>query len=275
MGARYSVNFNAQQSLNATSIALGKVVCVDSAGTYVVGTTANRITAGRYAGIARSSTGAAMQGFELQSHGFVPASETGLGAGIAANLSVDSVGSLTRAVGAGYEPVGFADVYGNAYLNFGATNSVRDVTFTPAGHSSPVSMTLALTGASDFIWSLDDNAGRTFERQWDTTYKSWYDTADVSNQMAWWPQTGATYFRAYLPSFPQGIALGRYKHDGAAFTNQYPRMFNATRVPIAGEGTHAVGDTIFNNNPSSGNPIGWMCTVAGNPGTWKSMGNLA
>lgn len=38
--------------------------------------------------------------------------------------------------------------------------------------------------------------------------------------------------------------------------------------------TWAVGDVVTNNAPAVGQPKGWMCTVAGTPGTWVSMGNL-
>lgn len=38
--------------------------------------------------------------------------------------------------------------------------------------------------------------------------------------------------------------------------------------------TWAVGDVITNQAPAVGQPKGWMCTVAGTPGTWVSMGNL-
>lgn len=36
-----------------------------------------------------------------------------------------------------------------------------------------------------------------------------------------------------------------------------------------------VGDIIYNNAPAGGGTVGWMCTVAGQPGTWKSFGTLS
>lgn len=39
-------------------------------------------------------------------------------------------------------------------------------------------------------------------------------------------------------------------------------------------GTWAKGDKCDNANPAVGNPKGWICTVAGTPGTWVSTGNL-
>jgi len=34
-------------------------------------------------------------------------------------------------------------------------------------------------------------------------------------------------------------------------------------------GTYNKGDIIWNNNPSEGDPIGWVCVAAGTPGTWN------
>lgn len=39
-------------------------------------------------------------------------------------------------------------------------------------------------------------------------------------------------------------------------------------------GTWAVGDIVLNNNPSAGGYIGWVCTTAGTPGTWKQFGAI-
>jgi hypothetical protein len=50
------------------------------------------------------------------------------------------------------------------------------------------------------------------------------------------------------------------------------QITHANAAPASG--TWAVGDIVFNQTPSVGNPAGWMCIVAGTPGTWKAMGNL-
>lgn len=39
--------------------------------------------------------------------------------------------------------------------------------------------------------------------------------------------------------------------------------------------TWTVGDICFNYTPSAGRPIGWMCGVAGTPGTWYTMGRVS
>jgi hypothetical protein len=37
-------------------------------------------------------------------------------------------------------------------------------------------------------------------------------------------------------------------------------------------GTHAAGEIVFNNAPTAGGKVGWVCTTAGTPGTWKAFG---
>lgn len=40
-------------------------------------------------------------------------------------------------------------------------------------------------------------------------------------------------------------------------------------------GTWAKGDLAFNNLPAAGGFIGWVCTTAGSPGTWKTWGAIS
>jgi hypothetical protein len=37
-------------------------------------------------------------------------------------------------------------------------------------------------------------------------------------------------------------------------------------------GTWERGDIFFDSSPTSGGKIGWVCTTAGTPGTWKAWG---
>jgi hypothetical protein len=53
--------------------------------------------------------------------------------------------------------------------------------------------------------------------------------------------------------------------------NRY-RQYYASAEPATG--TWNVGDRVFNSTPVVGQPKGWICTVAGTPGTWVSEGNL-
>jgi hypothetical protein len=52
--------------------------------------------------------------------------------------------------------------------------------------------------------------------------------------------------------------------------------FQATKQSAAPTtGTWRVTDVVMNSAPATGSPAGWVCTVAGTPGTWKPMANLA
>jgi hypothetical protein len=51
------------------------------------------------------------------------------------------------------------------------------------------------------------------------------------------------------------------------------RQFNRSAIPTSGY--YLRGDTVWNSAPSAGGAPGWVCTAAGNPGTWKAMANLA
>lgn len=37
----------------------------------------------------------------------------------------------------------------------------------------------------------------------------------------------------------------------------------------------SVGDIVYNTAPATSAPIGWVCTVAGSPGTWKAFGTIS
>jgi len=40
-------------------------------------------------------------------------------------------------------------------------------------------------------------------------------------------------------------------------------------------GTYGVGDKCWNTTPVAGGTVGWVCTTAGTPGTWKAFGDIA
>jgi hypothetical protein len=54
-----------------------------------------------------------------------------------------------------------------------------------------------------------------------------------------------------------------------AWFSQVVRV-SAAAVPTTG--THVVGEIVWNSAPASGGFIGWVCTVAGKPGTWATFG---
>lgn len=40
-------------------------------------------------------------------------------------------------------------------------------------------------------------------------------------------------------------------------------------------GTYSVGDVVWNTAPAASGTMGWVCTTAGTPGTWKTFGTIA
>ena len=63
-----------------------------------------------------------------------------------------------------------------------------------------------------------------------------------------------------------------YKFSVGDFLLGGKRMAMGTAAPTTG--TWAQGDYVRNSSPAVGQPKGWICTVAGTPGTWVSEGNL-
>lgn len=47
----------------------------------------------------------------------------------------------------------------------------------------------------------------------------------------------------------------------------------STAAPTTG--TWALGDVVYNTNPTSGGYFGWVCTAAGTPGTWRTFGLIS
>lgn len=74
--------------------------------------------------------------------------------------------------------------------------------------------------------------------------------------------TGSTYFM----NIGATVERGSYVNVGVN------RMYYGSAIPVSG--TYRQGDYIKNSSPAVGQPKGWVCTVAGTPGTWVSEGNL-
>jgi hypothetical protein len=69
-----------------------------------------------------------------------------------------------------------------------------------------------------------------------------------------------------------------FAHDGfrlftgSADVQTWNTVTYANAAPVAGY--HRLGDKVVRLTPVVGQPKGWVCTVAGSPGTWVSEGNL-
>ena len=72
-------------------------------------------------------------------------------------------------------------------------------------------------------------------------------------------------FRYGMSSVPATDSFGSVDISGKS-------VVFATAIPATG--TWVRGSIVKNSSPSVGSPKGWVCTVAGSPGTWVSEGNL-
>jgi hypothetical protein len=62
----------------------------------------------------------------------------------------------------------------------------------------------------------------------------------------------------------------------APFSPAGTSQYWGTAAPAAAtDGAYQLGDIVWNTVPTSGQPIGWACSVAGSPGTWIAMANYA
>lgn len=50
---------------------------------------------------------------------------------------------------------------------------------------------------------------------------------------------------------------------------------HAAQTTYPTTGTWQQGDIVWNSSPASTGYIGWVCTAAGTPGTWKGFGVIA
>lgn len=50
-----------------------------------------------------------------------------------------------------------------------------------------------------------------------------------------------------------------------------PRWYLGTTAPTAG--TYNQGDMCFNCSPTNGGVAFWICSIAGTPGTWRTVSN--
>lgn len=67
-------------------------------------------------------------------------------------------------------------------------------------------------------------------------------------------------------------AARQYSLNAAILFKNTLRVFSGNAAPVAG--AWLLGDTVVDESPVVGQPIGWKCTVAGTPGTWVALANL-
>jgi hypothetical protein len=144
----------------------------------------------------------------------------------------------------------------NAFNNFNFNNAAT----VDARQSQFVS-----PPGTDLVLGLQaQNAGTA------TGFGQWQGIVANSNRTKVWSidgTSGVASFSALAPG--NGYAVG---------TTAAQRIFYSSGIPSGtvpwSTSAWIVGDRAFNSAPVIGSPKGWLCTVAGTPGTWVSEGNL-
>jgi hypothetical protein len=148
---------------------------------------------------------------------------------------------------------------------------------------------IARNGAGGAIWNQYQLLGGTSPRQ-ENYYAPQYQVYDGSGTLQtvkWYRSAGSiiagTATEAHALKFAVGLgANGTYGIDSNP-SGHYLQLDNRTIhwdaiSPQAESGAQIVawvkGSVCYNSAATVGQPIGWMCTVSGTPGTWVSMGNL-
>lgn len=66
-----------------------------------------------------------------------------------------------------------------------------------------------------------------------------------------------------------------YANTGVQGTGRFGNIGRGVGTAAPTAGTWNKGDVVWNISPSAGGTIGWVCTTAGTPGTWKTFGTIA
>lgn len=70
------------------------------------------------------------------------------------------------------------------------------------------------------------------------------------------------------------VPVDRFEGETIGVSPGGQRLYQVTSSAIPTGGVWLVGDVVKNDSPSVGNPVYWVCTVAGSPGTWVAGPNL-
>lgn len=110
--------------------------------------------------------------------------------------------------------------------------------------------------------------------QYDNTAHVWHYqyAASSSFQPMAIPNSSGTIYsnRTFTgPIFQNGLAI---KNAGEAYSAARVQM-RGTAAPVSG--TWVVGDIVWADNVTAGGYIGWVCTTAGTPGTWRTFGAVS
>lgn len=151
------------------------------------------------------------------------------------------------------------------YLNNRGTEPVAQQL---GANFNDTSMTVQAFGALNSEGSLS-----AWKFQFNATEKAWflqYADASAFTPIAYVNSAASLYtLKGFTgPVFQNGYAV----RSSGSINTSLVRMLGST-APTTG--TWRVGDIVYDETPSSGGYIGWVCTVAGTPGTWRTFGLIS
>jgi hypothetical protein len=95
------------------------------------------------------------------------------------------------------------------------------------------------------------------------------DIADFQFRVQCDASTNGRYFYIFNPVMAKGLR-------GAVTAPVAPRAnYECDGLAAPTTGTWGVGARVWNITPTAGGVMGWVCTTAGTPGTWKTFGAIA
>jgi len=150
------------------------------------------------------------------------------------------------------------------YTNARGTESVSGQL---GANYNDTTMTVQAFGATS------EGADDAWKFQFDSTQKAWflqYAANAAFTPIAYLNSTASLYtLKGFTgPVFRNGYAVRKT----GAINSSLVRMLDSA-APTTG--TWVVGDIVYNDTPAAGGFIGWVCTTAGTPGTWKTFGAIS
>jgi hypothetical protein len=91
---------------------------------------------------------------------------------------------------------------------------------------------------------------------------AWNSGVIQGNVMGWVNTDGATEWEAF----------GNVAQTQSGFSWETTKIWRGSAAPVSG--TWTIGDIVLDSAPSASGKIGWVCTVSGTPGTWKTWGAI-
>jgi len=175
-------------------------------------------------------------------------------------------------------------VSGNIFRDNGLANTYNSGIYIAAYYAD---QRIIITGnIFESSASQGDSVGQLYAIRW--AAGAGFDPRNVSGNTFIYTGTFSSAYPATLDVAPGALEYGgtvwelmevngnvsdKWPVDSRTSVAGYHRFLGfAAAAPIAG--AFRQGDYYLNSNPATGQPLGWICTVAGTPGTWKGFGAI-